>query len=134
MLGRLSGWRRNPLRTSASSKCSKKRRSSALLAGRLWPVCRSSAGGAGFAVKHSKATDNPPRPPVQGREGGVERHRQDRIGERDVVVDEAGALGAEQDAAGFLGGDEAAHFLGGKARRHLALDHGAVARRRGIDV
>src|SRR5205814_8193590 len=54
--------------------------------------------------------------------------------ERDVIVDEASALGPEEDAAGLLGGDEAVHLLGGTARGQLALYHVAVARGRGVDV
>src|SRR5262249_37680311 len=41
---------------------------------------------------------------------------------------------AEQNAAGYAGGEETAHLLGGEAWRHLALDHVAVARGRGVDV
>ena len=41
---------------------------------------------------------------VQRGVGGVGRKGDDRIGDRDLVVVEAGSLGAEQDAPLFAGG------------------------------
>ena len=71
---------------------------------------------------------------VQRRKAGVERHRQHRVGQGQIVVQQPGALRPEQDAAGLVGGDIAAHLARRLARRHLAPDHAAVARGRGIDM
>ena len=71
---------------------------------------------------------------VQGQKARVERHRQHRVGQGQIVVQEAGTLRPEQDAAGFVRGDAGAHFARRLARRHLAPDHAAVARGGGIDM
>ena len=61
--------------------------------------------------------------------GGVDRHRHDGVGERHVVVVEAGALAPEQHARGLARGPPAAHVGRRLARLDDGLEH--VARPRG---
>ena len=96
-----------PLRSSSSSRCSKKRMSS-LLGRRLRMAARPARRAASRRRLEPFIADQQHRlRQVERGEGRIERHAQHRVGERDVLVHKPGALRPEQDAAGLARGDEA---------------------------
>jgi len=71
---------------------------------------------------------------VERGKGGIERHRDDRVGEGEVVVQKPHPLRPEEEAACPPLVHQGPHLARRLARRHDPLHHVAVARRRGEDV
>ena len=127
MVSRLSGGRKNSTFSSSPSSALKNASSCCLLAGGDLSALGERQPGAG-ELEPFIGDDHHGLPEIERGEGRIDRQGDDAVGERDLVVLQADALAAEQDADGLAGRDPRRR----EPRRLAGVDHrlGLVVRPR----